>query len=101
MKWLQFIPSFLRNKYILAVIAFSIWMVFFDKDDLLVQRDRRQELENLEKSKTYFGEQIEIERSFSENLRTNPATIEKYAREKYFMKRDGEDLFIIQPDEGQ
>ncbi|MEJ7912517.1 MAG: septum formation initiator family protein [Chitinophagaceae bacterium] len=101
MKRLHFIPSFLRNKYLLAVIAFSIWMVFFDKDDLLIQRDRREELENLEKSKTYFGQQIEIERSFSQNLRTNPATIEKYAREKYFMKRDGEDLFIIQPEEAQ
>lgn len=97
MKLLHAIPPFLRNKYILAGIAFCVWMLFFDKNDLLVQRERRNELEALEESKTYFAEQIQIERTFSEDLKKNPATIEKFAREKYFMKRDGEDLFIIQP----
>jgi cell division protein FtsB len=97
MKRLHFIPSFLRNKYILAAIAFAVWMVFFDRDDLLVQNERRRQLRDLQTSKTYFAAEIKRESTFSENLRINPVTIEKFAREKYLMKREGEDLFIIQP----
>jgi cell division protein FtsB len=97
MKLFSFIPPFFRNKFLLATIAFSVWMIFFDKNDVLLQRQRKQELQNLEKSKTFFAEQIEQERTFSENLKMNPATIEKFAREKYMMKRDNEDLYIIQP----
>ena len=93
----SFIPSFLRNKYMLAAIAFAVWMVFFDRDNLLVQQERYKQLHDLEISKTYYADQIKQERAFSENLRRNPVTIEKFAREKYFMKRDGEDLYIIQP----
>jgi cell division protein FtsB len=96
MKILHFIPSFLRNKFLLTLTAFCIWMVFFDKDDLLMQRERSNELQKLEESKVYFAEQIKLERTFSEDLKTSPATIEKFAREKYLMKRDNEDLFIIQ-----
>lgn len=97
MKLLYSIPSFLRNKFILAAIAFAVWMVFFDRNDLLVQRERRNELQALEESKAYFAEEIKKERRFSEDLKNSPVTIEKFAREKYFMKRDNEDLYIIQP----
>ncbi len=97
MKLLYSISYLLRNKYLLAGISFSVWMLFFDKNNLLEQRERLTELNNLEKSKAYFAEQIKLERAFSEELKTNPAAIEKFAREKYFMKRDNEDLYIIQP----
>lgn len=96
MKVLRFIPSFLRNKFLVTTTAFAVWMLFFDKNDLFAQLERRQELRELDKSKDYFTEQIEQERRFSEELKHNPATIEKFAREKYFMKRDGEDLFLIE-----
>ncbi len=97
MKPLRHIPSILYNKYILAALLFAVWMFFFDKNDVLVQRERRNELQALEKSKAYFAQEIQKERTFSEELKTNPATIEKFARETYFMKKDGEDLYIIQP----
>ena len=101
MKPLHSIPRFLRNKFVLAAVAFAVWMIFFDKNDLLIQRERRNELRALEKSKEYFAEQIEKERTFSEDLKNNPVTIEKFARETYFMKKDGEDLYIIQPAAGE
>lgn len=97
MKPLRHIPAILYNKYILAAGLFGVWMFFFDKNDVLVQRERRNELEALEKSKAYFTEEIQKERTFSEELKNNPATIEKFARETYFMKKDGEDLYLIQP----
>ena len=59
--------------------------------------ERRGELNQMKEGKAFFQQQIEEERKFSEELKHNPAIIEKYAREKYFMKKDNEDLFIIQP----
>lgn len=97
MKKLPSVPSYLRNKYLIASVAFCIWMLFFDKNDLLLQRERSNELRDLHDSKAYFQQQIELERRFSEDLKTSPATIEKFAREKYLMKKDNEDLYIIQP----
>jgi cell division protein DivIC len=89
------IPPFLYNKYLLTTIGFIVWMLFFDRNDVFTQRERRNELKALEQSKTYFTEQIAAERKFSEELKQNPAAIEKFAREQYKMKRDGEDLFLI------
>jgi len=98
---ISFIPSFLRNKFLIAGVAFVVWMLFFDRNDFFAQRELRNELRKLDKSKAFFVEQIQQERTFSEELKNNPATIEKFARERYFMKRDGEDLFIIQPAENK
>ena len=66
---------------------------------MLTQIARGNELTSLKKSKEYYSEQIFQERKISEELQSNPATIEKYAREKYLMKRENEDLFVIQPAE--
>lgn len=97
MKLFSYIPSFVKNKFLLFFTAFVIWMIFFDRNDLFTQIERRQELNSLQESKKYYTEQIAIERKASEELKSNPATIEKYAREKYGMKRDNEDVFIIEP----
>lgn len=91
----------LRNKYLVATIAFLVWMLFFDRNDFFNQRERRQHLYQLQESKEYFTNEIIKERKFSEELKNNPAVIEKIAREKYLMKRDNEDLFLIQPAEEQ
>ena len=83
----------------MSTAFFAIWILFFDKNDILTQIDRGNELTSLKKSKEYYSGQITQERKISEELQSNPATIEKYAREKYLMKRENEDLFIIQPAE--
>ncbi len=95
MKFISNIPSFVYNKYLLAGVAFAVWMVFFDRNDLFTQRERRMELRALEKSKQYYTDQIISERKVLEDLQNNPAAIEKYARERYGMKRDNEDVFLI------
>ena len=96
MKLLSSIPSWLKNKYILTLLAFLVWIVFFDAKDLLTQRERTRELEKLQESKAYFSAEIEKEKKALEELKSNPAAIEKLAREKYLMKKDNEDLFLIQ-----
>jgi cell division protein FtsB len=97
MKLLGRTLSFFRNKFLLATTAFVAWMLFFDRNDVFTQMERKGELNRLKKSKTYFEKQIAENRRFSKDLQFNASAIEKYAREKYLMKRDNEDLFIIQP----
>ena len=70
-------------------------MLFFDRNDFITQYSRTKELEKLQKSRQYYTSQISTEKQQLEHLKSNPATLEKYAREKYFMKRDNEELFII------
>ena len=95
MNLLNGIPPLLRNKYFLAGTAFAVWMVFFDRNDLFTQRERRKELHALEESRQYYTDQIASERKVLEDLQNNPAAIEKYARERYGMKRDNEDVYLI------
>ena len=92
---LNHIPAFMKNKYLISFAAFCIIVLFLDKNDFFTQLDRRKELRDLQQSKRYFTNQLTIERNELEALKTNPATVEKYAREKYLMKRDNEELFII------
>lgn len=83
------------NKYLLTGIAFVIWMLFFDRNDVLLQAKRMGNLNQLRKSEKVLTQQIADTRLELKLLKTNPATLEKYAREKYLMKKDNEDLFII------
>lgn len=95
MKSLSFIPRFIRNKFFLTALAFAVWMIFFDERDLFTQMEWRKELTALQESKKYFITEIAKERLASEELKSNPSAIEKFAREKYGMKRDDEDVFIV------
>lgn len=95
MKLLSTTFRFLRNKYLITTIAFLLWILFFDKNDFFAQKERRKELKELQQSKEYYTKQIAEIKQFSNDLRSNPAAIEKFAREKYKMKRDSEDLFIV------
>jgi cell division protein DivIC len=95
MRLLNDIPSWLKNKYFISLAIFAAILLFFDKNDFFSQNDRRRELRELQQSKQYYTSQIAAERKELEQLKTNPATLEKYAREKYLMKRDNEDLFVI------
>ncbi len=96
MKLFKHIPAWLKNKYFLSGIGFIVWMLFFEPRDIFSQIERTKELKNLETSKQYYEQQIFSEKHDIEQLKTNPAILEKYAREKYLMKKENEDLFIFQ-----
>jgi len=95
---LKYLRHILTNKYLLAGIAFAIWMLFFDRNNIPVQTQRFQELNKLEKSEQLLSGQIEETKKELELLKNNPATLEKYAREKYLMKKENEDLYIVKID---
>ena len=85
----------IRNKYFLAVIAFAVWMLFFDKNDMLSQFEYRTEVKKLQEEKDfYLKETADVKKDLSE-IDSNLNTAEKFAREKYFMKKDNEDVFVV------
>ncbi|HSK13360.1 MAG TPA: septum formation initiator family protein [Phnomibacter sp.] len=81
--------------YLLAIGGFVVWMLFFDEKDYFTQLKRKQELEDLHAKMEYYKTEIEETRLQVEALDRDPAMLEKFAREKYFMKRDNEDVYII------
>ena len=87
----------LRNKYIAALIGFIILMLFIDHNDIFVQMDRRRQLNNLLASKHFYEQQIEQTKKNLSDLQNNSAALERYAREKFLLKRDNEDLFVVVP----
>ena len=95
MKLLKHIPSWIKSKYFISGFAFLVWMLFFDKNDFFSQYDRlklSKEIKRIDQKKTRDIADTRIELDL---LKTNAQTIEKYAREKYMMKKDNEDLFIL------
>ena len=94
MKYLRHL-SFLRNKYLLTLTCFIVWMLFFDRNDFFSQMERRHNLQEIEDNKAYFAQKITESKKFSKDIQTNAAAIEKFAREKYLMKRENEDLFLV------
>ena len=92
---LDHLPDWLKNKYLLAGVSFILILLFLDRNDLFTQIDRAQELRNLEKSKKYYQQEIANQKKELEALKNDPAALEKFAREKYLMKREDEDLFLI------
>ncbi len=92
---LKHLPSWLKNKYIIATAVFCVWLLFFDDRDLVSQFRHNRELNKLEDSRDYYVEEIRKTTAELEKLKSDPSTLEKYAREKYRMKKDEEDLFII------
>jgi cell division protein DivIC len=90
------IPSWLKNKYILTALCFVVWVLFIDDRDFITTHFKHvRELHKLEARKVYFESQILTVRKELDQLKSNPAALEKYAREKYLMKRDNEDLFVV------
>ena len=95
MRLINSIPAWIRNKYFISVGVFAAIMLFFDKNDIFSQMDRKHQLQELEQSKSWYADKIATERQELQQLKSNPQTLEKYAREKYLMKKDEEDLFVI------
>jgi cell division protein DivIC len=84
------------NRYFLVLVGFVVWMLFFDQRDFFLQRERKAELEKLEAAKKYYQEEINLTQKQLENLQSNPAAVEKYARERYLLRREGEEVYLFE-----
>jgi len=89
--------KFLKNSYAIIIIIFVIWMIFFDSNSILVHNELNNDINDLNNQKEYYKNEIERDNIELNQIKTDSG-LEKYAREKLFMKRDNEEIFIIEYD---
>jgi cell division protein FtsB len=95
LKFIEKIPPFLRNRYLLTIIIFVIWVVLLDSNNLISQRKEMKNLKKLRAEKEYYIQRIEEDKRKLHELKTDDQNLEKFAREQYRMKKPDEDLYII------
>lgn len=93
------LPSLLRNKYFLVAAIAFIWVLFFDKYSIISQIKMRNYIARLENDKTMYKKGISDLDYKIDLMKTDLGEVEKYAREQYWLKKGGEDLFIVEEEE--
>lgn len=89
----------LKNKFILSLLAFVVWLLFFDQNNWINQLKYKMELNKLQSDKVFYQKEIRKAEKDLREIKTNPHTLEKFAREKYLMKKDNEEVFVIVKEE--
>ncbi len=79
----------------LTPLLFLVWMAFFNDIDLFFIARSKYELRQMNEQAAYLEREIELTREALHDLNTNAETLEKFARETYYMKRPHEDIFIV------
>ena len=90
------IPAILFNRYFIVSVVFIVWMLFFDQRDYFQQRATAEELKKIQNSTKYYDDEINSTKSQLNNLQSNPTSIEKFGRERYLLKREGEELYLFE-----
>lgn len=89
------LPKFIKSFYFIFGLFFLVWMLFIDSNDLYTQFKLSKKLSDLEDEKEYYLEKIDEVKKDREELLSNKELLEKFAREKYLMKKKTEDLYVI------
>ena len=84
-----------KNWFILILVIFAVWMLFFDANSWLIHHELNTDIENLENEKEYYKKEIEKDKKAIKELSTDEG-LEKFAREEYYMKRENEEIYIIE-----
>lgn len=86
------IPAPIRNRYFIVLVFFFAWLIFFDTHNMWTQYQLQTSLDKLKSDKIFYEEKIIEVREAAEDIALNK---EKFAREKYYMKKKNEDVFVI------
>jgi cell division protein DivIC len=89
------LPKVTKNFYFIAGMMFLFWMLFLDSNDLYTQYKLSGQLNALKGEKEFYQQKIEEVKQEREQLLTDTEALEKFAREKYLMKKESEDLYVI------
>jgi len=92
---LKILKKIFLNRYSITLLVFIVWMVFFDTNSLKRQHILNRRIDEIRQMKAFYSAEIGKNNQEIFELETNPEAIEKIAREKYLMKRDTEDVYII------
>ncbi|WP_445956471.1 FtsB family cell division protein [Yeosuana sp.] len=90
----KFLKPF-KNVFIIILVVFIVWMLFFDANSWLIHHELNSDIDDLESQKEYYQKEIEKDKKAIKKLSTEEG-LEKFAREEYYMKRDSEEIFIIE-----
>jgi len=83
------------NKYFLTTAAFVVWLVFFDSNNILTRRNLQEKLDELQEEKEFYLNEIKKDSTLMMDIQNDSSKLEKFAREKYLMKKTNEDLFLV------
>jgi cell division protein FtsB len=89
------IPTRFRSFYFITAACFVLWMLFLDNNDLFSRFKLSRKMNSLENEKEYYQEKIKEVEQDRDELFGDKESIEKFAREKYLMKKENEDIFIV------
>jgi len=89
------ILKLLKNKYIITMLIFIVWVGFLDRNNLVKTLKIRKSVKELKNNKDYYLQEIEKTRIITSELWTDPNTLETFAREEYYMKKSDEDIFLV------
>jgi cell division protein FtsB len=92
---LKKILNIVLNKYLLTTVAFIVWLIFFDSNNMIMQQDLKAKLRELQVEKKFYLDEIRCDSILTRHLQTDTAALEKFAREKYLMKKEGEDIYLV------
>ena len=87
--------KFISNKYVISLLFFFTWLLFLDNYSYLDHRILNQQIDELERQKNYYKDEISNDQKSIKQLK-DPDQIEKFAREKYYMKKDSEEIYIVE-----
>lgn len=89
------LPNWVKNKYFFVCALFLVFLIFFENQSLPTLINWRVDLHRIKKQQEYYEQEIlRVEKELKE-LKGNPKTLEKFAREQYYMKKENEDIFLI------
>lgn len=91
----RFFSKYINNRYFYTGLAFVIWMAFFDNDNFREQMRLTHKIEQLQQKKQFYQSEIEKNKSALNALQYDTTQLEKFAREKYFMKKGNEDVYVV------
>lgn len=89
--------NFLKSTIGLIIIFFIIWMIYFDSNSLLTHKRLNKDIKELNERKSYYNNEIKKDQRELKMMQSDSG-LEKYAREKLFMKKDNEEIFLIEYD---
>lgn len=95
----RLLPKSLHNRYAVAVLVLFAWIAFFDEYDLWTTFKLRRQLARMKSEQAWYQEQIGVTRQHLHQLTSDKELLEKFARERYLMKRDNEEIFVLVPAE--
>lgn len=93
------IPNWLKNRYAITIAVFLVFLLFFDQNNIITQYTYRSQLNKLKTEKEYFHQEIEKTTRELNELTKNPVSLEKFARENYYMKKENEEIFVFTTDQ--